>query len=205
MIGDDFSNYFTEPEKSRAIYAKIRSERFVKDYPLLLKNPSGKVPVEVSGGPTKDTIGAITGFAIFLRDITGRKQLEKDLLNLARFPSENPYAVLRVNKEGEVIYANPESQKLPEKIRLSAGQIVPEAWHKHITDSLASNHRLDFEATADGRWFLFKAAPVISEGYVNIYGSDITASKKAEEALKENEKLYRTIFDNSQDASSYSS
>ena len=108
--------------------------------------------------------------------------------------------MLRVNKEGEVIYANPESQKLPEKIRLSAGQIVPEAWHKHITDSLASNHRLDFEATADGRWFLFKAAPIISEGYVNIYGSDITASKKAEEALKENEKLYRTIFDNSQDA-----
>ena len=44
LIGNDFSNYFTEPEKSRAIYAKIRSERFVKDYPLLLKNPSRKSP-----------------------------------------------------------------------------------------------------------------------------------------------------------------
>jgi PAS domain S-box-containing protein len=50
------------------------------------------------------------------------------------------------------------------------------------------------------RWFDVFAFPV-SEGVyqVGVLFTDITKRKQAEDALKENERLYRTIFDNSED------
>ena len=36
LIGSDFSNYFTEPEKARAGYQQVFTEGLVKDYPLAI-------------------------------------------------------------------------------------------------------------------------------------------------------------------------
>jgi PAS domain S-box-containing protein len=70
---------------------------------------------------------------------------------------------------------------------VQVGQIVRPQWLRHLTEALTSNRRLDFEESAGGRSFEFKAAPILSEGYVNIYGSDITERKKAEEAARKGE------------------
>ncbi len=54
------------------------------------------------------------------------------------------------------------------------------------------------------RWILINSEPIISTNEKNIVAAvttfiDITDLKKAEEALRENEHLYHTVFDNSQD------
>jgi PAS domain S-box-containing protein len=54
------------------------------------------------------------------------------------------------------------------------------------------------------RWVLINSEPIISTSEKNIVAAvttfvDITNLKKTEEALRENEHLYRTVFDNSQD------
>ena len=43
LIGTDFSDYFTEPEKAREGYQRVFREGFVRDYPLAIRHSSGKV------------------------------------------------------------------------------------------------------------------------------------------------------------------
>ena len=42
LIGSDFSNYFTEPEKAKMGYKQVFTEGFVRDYPLAIRHKSGK-------------------------------------------------------------------------------------------------------------------------------------------------------------------
>ena len=42
LVGSDFSNYFTEPEKARAGYQKVLSEGLVNDYPLTIRHVVGQ-------------------------------------------------------------------------------------------------------------------------------------------------------------------
>jgi PAS domain S-box-containing protein len=39
-------------------------------------------------------------------DITERKQQEREIKNLARFPSENPNPIFRIDKKGTILYGN---------------------------------------------------------------------------------------------------
>ena len=41
LIGTDFADYFTEPEKAREGYQRVFSEGFVTDYPLIIRHTTG--------------------------------------------------------------------------------------------------------------------------------------------------------------------
>ncbi|MBI3913295.1 MAG: PAS domain-containing protein, partial [Chloroflexi bacterium] len=43
LIGTDFSNYFTEPEKARTGYREVFEKGFVTDYPLTIRRKDGKL------------------------------------------------------------------------------------------------------------------------------------------------------------------
>src|SRR5206468_5770229 len=43
LIGTDFSNYFTEPERAREGYQRVLSEGFVTDYPLTIRHVDGRL------------------------------------------------------------------------------------------------------------------------------------------------------------------
>src|SRR6266700_6068937 len=42
LIGADFANYFTEPEKAREGYQRVFSEGFVTDYPMTIRHTGGR-------------------------------------------------------------------------------------------------------------------------------------------------------------------
>jgi PAS domain S-box-containing protein len=80
LIGTDFSNYFTEPEKAREGYQRVFREGFVKDYPLAIRHVSGKVTdVLYHATVYKNEVGEIQGVFAAARDITERKRMEKEL------------------------------------------------------------------------------------------------------------------------------
>jgi PAS domain S-box-containing protein len=80
LIGSDFSEYFTEPEKARAGYKKVLSEGYVRDYPLAIRDRSGKVTdVLYHATVYKDGSGKIQGIFAAARDITERKRMEEEL------------------------------------------------------------------------------------------------------------------------------
>ena len=45
LIGTDFSDYFTEPEKARYGYQEVFEKGFVTDYPLTIRHKEGHVTV----------------------------------------------------------------------------------------------------------------------------------------------------------------
>lgn len=132
-------------------------------------------------------------FAAIFSDITAQKRMEDELKSLARFPFENPHAILRVDSSGIVSYCNPECQRSFKGVINAVGQRVPDRWCQYTKNTLSSNNRLEFEERIDGRTYSFEMVPFSSENYVNIYGVDITERKDTEQALRDSEERFRVI------------
>ena len=128
---------------------------------------------------------ASQGVTLILQDITERKKAEKVIENLAKFPSENPNPVLRIAKDGKIMYANTAGSMLLSEWNREIGQTAPSDWQQRISDIFSSNESKEVEAEHRGRRFSFIFVPVTGAGYVNIYGRDITERKSLEEDLKE--------------------
>ncbi len=86
LIGSDFSDYFTEPEKARAGYKQVFKLGFVRDYPLAIRGKTGKV-TEVLYNATvyRNEAGQIQGVFAAARDITERKIAEEKLLSASQY------------------------------------------------------------------------------------------------------------------------
>ena len=78
LIGTDFFEYFTEPDKAREIYKQVFTEGFVADFPLTIRD--GKLTeVLFNGSVYKDEHGKVIGVVVVARDITDHKRVEKEL------------------------------------------------------------------------------------------------------------------------------
>ncbi len=85
LIGSDFADYFTEPEKAREGYRKVFSQGFVTDYPLAIRHASGKVTdVLYNASVYRDAAGNALGVFAAARDITERKRVEEELAGYIR-------------------------------------------------------------------------------------------------------------------------
>lgn len=80
LIGTDFSDYFTEPEKARIGYQKVFSEGLVRDYPLAIRHASGRImDVLYNAAVYKDDKSNVIGVFAAARDMTERNLLEQVL------------------------------------------------------------------------------------------------------------------------------
>ena len=88
LIGTDFSDYFTEPEKARAGYQKVFNQGFVRDYELEIRNRNGKLtPVLYNASVYRDDAGNAIGVFAAARDITERKRAEAEINSLKNYLS----------------------------------------------------------------------------------------------------------------------
>src|ERR1035437_1246295 len=75
LIGTDFFEYFTEPQKARDIYKQVFAEGFVADFPLTIRD--GKLTdVLFNGSVYKDEYGKVLGVVVVARDITDHRSEE---------------------------------------------------------------------------------------------------------------------------------
>ncbi|MEN6383734.1 MAG: PocR ligand-binding domain-containing protein [Phycisphaerales bacterium] len=78
LIGSDFSNYFTEPQKAKHGYELVLSENQVKDYPLSIRHKSGRITDVIYNATVyKNQAGEVQGVFAAARDITKRKAAEE--------------------------------------------------------------------------------------------------------------------------------
>ncbi len=83
LIGTDFSDYFTEPEKARAGYKQVYRDGLVRDYSLELRHRDGHVnSVLYNASVYLDENGEVIGVFAAARDITERKRAEEEIRKL---------------------------------------------------------------------------------------------------------------------------
>ncbi|MCL5073460.1 MAG: PAS domain S-box protein [Actinobacteria bacterium] len=113
LIGKDFSDYFTEPEKAKKGYKQVFLQGFVRDYPLTIKHISGKTTdVLYNATIYKNEAGEVQGVFAAARDITKRKKAEEEIKKYKYLVDNVTDAIGIVDSEDILIYSNKAHDKL---------------------------------------------------------------------------------------------
>lgn len=118
---------------------------------------------------------------------TQKKELQKankEAHDIALFPTQSPDPLIRINFSGEVLRNNPAAA------RLDFFEYNNKVYRNDVFFTIVaakidkSNPRWIIEAKSDGRDYSFVCVPMMDEGYVNVYGRDITQQKKDQQQLE---------------------
>ncbi len=164
------------------------------NHTILVRKDGTEIPIDDSGAPIKDQDGNITGVVLIFRDISERKQSVKLIESLAKFPDENPNPVLRIAADGTIIYANRGSASLLEQWGCKVGQSLPGVYRDLIQETLQLGDCREIEAATGSIAYSLVFAPITDLGYVNVYGQNITARKRAEDELRQSEERFRIVL-----------
>lgn len=126
---------------------------------------------------------------VAVRDVTGRKQAEAAIENLARFHSENPNPVFRIAAGGAIVETNAASRELLACWEGWRQGALSEDWQARIAKILAEARSRQTEIECEGKAFRLNLVPVVEGGYVNAYGEDITEQKTVEQRLRQVQKM----------------
>lgn len=103
-------------------------------------------------------------------DITAEKVVE-------RFPNQNPNPVFRVDDTGTLIYANDASQPIIRAFGLRVGDSWPAEIAQRVVSIADSGSSELIEIKADLLTFALRPVRIPEFGFINVYGTDITAEK----------------------------
>ena len=92
-----------------------------------------------------------------------------------RFPDENPNPVLRIAAGGRVLYANPAGVPIIEALETAVGKTAPPEWLASVQAAAAEGSTVEF--AFGHQTFELRPVNVVELGFLNIYGTDITARK----------------------------
>lgn len=150
----------------------------------LMRQDRREIFADLLMDPVWDHDEQVTQIRVALIDTTQRKQLENEVEDIARFPGENPFPVLRVAVDGTILYSNNPGQVILEYWGCKINQKVPQDWRKLIAHTLESQRYHVEEINCGGKIFSVAIAPMSEDGYVNLYGRDVTAIRQSEAQLR---------------------
>jgi PAS domain S-box-containing protein len=144
-----------------------------------------RFPVEMSIVPID--IDDERVYTLYIHDATQRKAAEREIKSLARFASESPNPILRVNAEGLIVYANAASRTLTAAWGSGPGQLLPAAWIDEVHAALDEGQNREREDDQGEQIYSLLFVPITDLGYVNIYARDITAVRRAEQESRQHQ------------------
>ncbi len=192
------------------------------NHTVLIAHDGTECPIADSGAPIRDEQGEITGVVLVFRDQTRERAAQKALREseerFRRVVEESPFPIVIHAEDGEVLdmsrawtevtgYTHAENPTIADWTERAYG--VRMAQVREDIDRLydLEKRKAEGEYTItcqDGsqRVWDFSSAPLgrLPDGRRAIISmaADVTERKRAEEALRESEERYRTLFENAQ-------
>jgi PAS domain S-box-containing protein len=125
LIGTDFSDYFTEPNKARQGYEQVFAAGAVTDYPLTIRHRDGQLTdVLYNASVYKDALGNVLGVFAAARDVTDQKRAEAEIAlqrskELERLAELERFQKLTVGRELKMIELKKEIDELEDRLAQS--------------------------------------------------------------------------------------
>jgi class 3 adenylate cyclase len=124
---------------------------------------------------------------VYGTDITAEKVV-------AKFPGQNPNPVLRTDSSGVLLYANDASAPMRAALSFAVGEPLPADLHAQITARVAAGSREPIECVAGDQFYELTAVAIPEFGFINLYGTDVTAARQVARAKEETERLLLNIL-----------
>jgi len=127
------------------------------------------------------------------------RKADEEIHNLAKFPTENPNPIMRINFDGQLIFANQACQEILNDWQCQVGETIPEKWETIVAGCLSTNNHAGMNINIGEKVFSLFFVPILESNYVNLYGRDITKRIESEKALRVSEQRYHQLFDTMMD------
>jgi class 3 adenylate cyclase len=113
---------------------------------------------------------------------------------IVKFPDQNPNPVFRIDWDGALTYANPASAGIVEGLGLAVGDLLPTNLGASLLAQVRAGDGGTVDLEAGGCMYALLAVDVPEFGFINVYGTDVTAIKERERLAAENERLLLNIL-----------
>jgi len=129
-------------------------------------------------------VSTLSGVAVIRAQRSDRTEtlqlLEREVEAINKFPDQNPNPVLRLARDGQLLYANAASEPISSALGIVVGDPVPEAIRSQLWDAAESRPPRSVEVVSGWRTFAVLAVAVPELDVLNLYGTDITGAKVVE-------------------------
>ena len=120
-----------------------------------------------------------------------RVQAQEAMANLAKFPEENPSPVIRLSRDGKILYHNQPGQAFLTDLDREINHLSKMQWQRSMQDAFQRGGIHRQEIACHDRFYLVTFSVEIGADYMNVYAQEITEQRKAEIALRQREEYFR--------------
>jgi PAS domain S-box-containing protein len=221
LVGTAFQDYFTEPDRASAGVKKTLDEGYVTNYELTLRSRHRReILVSFNASVFKDTEGKVRGIFAVARDVTEQRRLEEQLREQQHYNrgliESSVDALVTVDPDVTVTDVNEQMIRLTGYTR---EELIGSSFKDYFTEperaaagvrqtlgqGSVTNYELVLKSKAGKRTVVSFNAGTFKDTAGRVAGilaaaRDITAQKRLEEQLRDQQTYNRSLIESSVDA-----